>query len=51
MVMTRSDVKKLAWTLRLIGYGLLGGALTLMALGAGHSSAAPSSFASARLVK
>jgi hypothetical protein len=34
MVMTRSDVKKLAWTLRLIGYGLIGGAATLMLLGA-----------------
>ncbi len=32
--MTRSDVKNLAWTLRLIGYGLLGGAATLMLLGA-----------------
>jgi len=27
-------VKKLAWTLRLVGYGLLGGAATLMLLGA-----------------
>ena len=34
MLMTRSDVKKVAWTLRLIGYGLLGGAATLMLLGA-----------------
>ena len=33
-VMTRSDVRKLAWTLRLIGYGLLASAATVMFMGA-----------------
>jgi hypothetical protein len=34
MPMTRSDVKKVAWTLRLIGYGMIGGATALLLLGA-----------------
>jgi hypothetical protein len=51
MVMTRSDVKKLAWTLRLIGFGLLGGAVTLMVLGAERTSAAPASSAPVQLVR
>jgi hypothetical protein len=33
MPMTRSEVKKVAWTLRLIGYGMLGGAVALLLLG------------------
>ncbi len=41
--MTRTDVRKLAWVLRLIGYGMLGGAATLMLLGASRVSAAPQS--------
>jgi hypothetical protein len=41
MVMTRTDVRKLAWTLRLVGYGLLMGAAALMFIGV-HASAAPS---------
>jgi hypothetical protein len=41
MVMTRTDVRKLAWTLRLVGYGLLMGAAALMFLGSEHASAAP----------
>ena len=39
MAMTRSDVRKLAWTLRLVGYGLLVGAAALMFLGGEHASA------------
>jgi hypothetical protein len=42
--MTRSDVRKLAWTLRLLGAGLLGGALMLMLAGAGRMTS-PSSMA------
>ncbi|HUD24069.1 MAG TPA: hypothetical protein VMQ45_00145 [Burkholderiaceae bacterium] len=49
--MTRRDVKKLAWALRLVGYGLLGGAVALMFLGADRTSAAPAAFASARLIR
>jgi len=37
--MTRTDVRKLAWILRLIGLGMLGGAAALMLLGAGRVSA------------
>ena len=48
--MTRTDVRKLAWTLRLIGYGMLVAALSLMVLGTQHSSAAPSA-SSARVVR
>jgi hypothetical protein len=40
--MTRSDVRTLAWTLRLIGIGMLGGAAALMMAGTGHVPA-PSS--------
>ena len=39
MAMTRSDVKKLAWTLRLIGFGLLISAAALMFFGTQHASA------------
>jgi len=49
--MTRSDVKKLAWTLRLIGYGLLVSAGALMFLGTEHASATSSRPASASYVK
>jgi len=49
--MTRSDVKKVAWTLRLIGYGLLVGSLALVAMGAPHASAAPACSTSAPCVK
>lgn len=38
MVMTRADVRKLAWTLRLVGYGLLMGAAALMFIGSVHAS-------------
>jgi len=38
--MTRSDVRKIAWTLRLVGYGLLMGAVALMFLASGHATAA-----------
>jgi hypothetical protein len=51
MAMTRSDVKKLAWTLRLIGYGLLVSAGALMFLGTEHASATSSRPASASYVK
>ena len=37
--MTRTDVRKLAWTLRLIGCGMLMGAAALMFLGTEHASA------------
>ncbi len=40
--MTRTDVRKVAWTLRLIGYGLLVGAAALMFLGTQHASASSS---------
>ncbi len=40
--MTRTDVRKIAWTLRLIGYGMLVGAGALMFLGAQHASASSS---------
>lgn len=36
MVMTRTDVRKIAWTLRLIGYGLLASAAAVMVMGAAH---------------
>ncbi len=49
--MTRSDVKKLAWTLRLIGYGLLVGAAALMFLGTEHASASSGRSASTPFVK
>ena len=39
MAMTRSNVKKLAWTLRLIGFSMLMGAAALMFVGTGHASA------------
>ena len=48
--MTRTDVRKLAWTLRLIGYGMLVGALALMVLGTTRSSAAPAA-SSARIAR
>jgi len=37
--MTRTDVRKLAWTLRLLGLGMLGGAAVLMLMSAGRLSA------------
>jgi len=40
--MTRTDVRKVAWTLRLIGYGMLVGAAALMFLGTQHASASSS---------
>ena len=40
--MTRTDVRKLAWTLRLIGYSLLVAAAALMFLGTQHASASSS---------
>ena len=49
--MTRSDVKKLAWTLRLIGCCLLMGAAGLMFLGAQHASAKSSRWAPVSSVK
>lgn len=49
MVMTRSDVKKLAWTLRLAGYGMLAGAAALMFVGGQHASAAPGRVVSTQL--
>jgi hypothetical protein len=51
MAMSRSEVRKLAWTLRLIGYGLLVGAAALMVLGTQHASATSGRPASASLVK
>ena len=48
--MTRTDVRKLAWTLRLIGYGMLVGALALMFLGTARTSAAPAA-SSVRVVR
>jgi hypothetical protein len=41
--MTRSDVRTLAWTLRLIGIGMLGGAAALMMAGTGRAPAPSSS--------
>jgi hypothetical protein len=49
--MTRTNVRKLAWTLRLIGCGLLMGAAALMFLGTQHASASSSRVASAPFVK
>ncbi|HEX4599066.1 MAG TPA: hypothetical protein VH278_14835 [Burkholderiaceae bacterium] len=49
--MTRSDVKKLAWTLRLVGYGLLMSAAALMFLGTQHASATSSRPSSTPYVK
>jgi len=49
MVMTRSDVKKLAWTLRLIGYSMLAGAAALMFVGGQYASAAPGRVVSTQL--
>jgi hypothetical protein len=37
--MTRSDVRTLAWTLRLVGLGMLAGAAALVLAGAGRASA------------
>jgi hypothetical protein len=51
MVMTRSDVKKLAWTLRLIGFGMLAGAAALVFVGGEHASAAQGRVMSARLTR
>jgi hypothetical protein len=51
MAMTRSDVKKLAWTLRLVGYGLLMSAAALMFLGTQHASATSSRPSSTPYVK
>jgi hypothetical protein len=49
--MTRTDVRKLAWTLRLIGYGMLAVTVALMLFATQRTSAAPATSASARLVK
>ena len=49
--MTRSDVRKLAWTLRLLGAGLLGGALMLMLAGAGRMTSPASMAAPVAAVK
>ncbi len=49
--MTRSDVKKLAWTLRLIGFAMLMGAAALMFLGTERASASSTRPASSTLVK
>ncbi len=49
--MTRSNVKKLAWTLRLTGYSLLMGAAALMFLGTEHASASSARSVSAPFVK
>lgn len=49
--MTRSDVRKLAWTLRLTGVGLLGGAFTLMLAGAGRMTSPASMSAPVAAVK
>ena len=49
--MTRTDVRKLTWTLRLIGYGMLAVTVGLMLFATQLTSAAPSTFASARLSK
>jgi len=49
--MTRSDVRKVAWTLRLIGYGMLVGAAALMFVGSGHASGTPGRIASTPFVK
>jgi len=51
MAMSRSEVRKLAWTLRLIGYGLLIGAAALMVLGTQHASASSARSASALVTK
>jgi hypothetical protein len=51
IAMTRTDVRKLAWTLRLIGYGMLTVTVGLMLFATQLSSAAPSTFASARPAK
>jgi hypothetical protein len=37
--MTRTDVRKVAWTLRLIGFGMLIGAAAVMFLGTERASA------------
>jgi len=47
--MTRSDVRKIAWTLRLLGLGMLGGAFALMLVGAGRVPHPESSAPIARL--
>jgi biotin operon repressor len=51
IAMTRTDVRKLAWTLRLIGYGMLAVTVSLMLFATQLTSAAPSMSASARLAK
>jgi hypothetical protein len=51
MAMTRSDVKKLAWTLRLIGCSLLVGAAALMFVGTQHASASSARSTSPSFVK
>jgi hypothetical protein len=51
MAMTRSDVKKLAWTLRLIGFGMLMGAAALMFLGTEHAAASSGRPASSAFAK
>jgi hypothetical protein len=51
IAMTRTDVKKLAWTLRLIGYGMLFGTVAMMLFGVQRTSTAPGSSVQARLVK
>jgi hypothetical protein len=50
--MTRTDVRKLAWTLRLIGACLLGGAFALMLAGAGRvTTAAPTAVATVKALQ
>jgi drug/metabolite transporter (DMT)-like permease len=51
ITMTRSDVKKVAWTLRLIGCGMLVGTFLLTLLGSERTSAATGSPLSARLAR
>jgi hypothetical protein len=40
--MSKTDVRKLAWVLRLVGYGMLIGSAAMLFLGVQHASAAPS---------
>jgi len=49
--MSKTDVRKLAWVLRLIGYGMLIGSAAMLFLGVQHASAASSGSAPLAVVK
>src|ERR1700739_1477114 len=51
MGMTRTDVRKLAWVLRLIGYGLLIGSAAMLCMGVQHAAAASGRSAPPPIVK